>query len=38
MGIRQFPSANLCVRVIDVARNVARAFSLDWVAMRMTYR
>jgi hypothetical protein len=33
-----FSNTNLRVRVIDVATSTARDFSLDWVAVRVTYR
>jgi hypothetical protein len=34
----EFSNANFRVRVIDVARSTARDFSLDWVAVRVTYQ
>jgi hypothetical protein len=33
-----FSNANLRVRVIEIASSTARDFSLDWVAVRVTYR
>jgi hypothetical protein len=33
-----FSDANLRVRVINVASNVSRDFSLDWVAVQVTYQ
>jgi hypothetical protein len=33
-----FSNANLRVRVIEIASSTARDFSLDWVAVRATYR
>ncbi len=33
-----FANTNLRVRVIDVASSTARDFSLDWIALRVTYR
>ncbi len=31
-------NANFRVRIIDVASSTARDFSLDWIAVRVTYR
>ena len=33
-----FTNTNLRVRVINVASSTARDFSLDWVAVRVTYQ
>jgi hypothetical protein len=33
-----FSNATFRVRVIDVASSTARDFSLDWVAVRVTYQ
>ena len=33
-----FSNTNLRVRVIEIASSTARDFSLDWVAVRVTYR
>jgi hypothetical protein len=37
-GIGELSNANFRVRVIDVASNNSRDFSLDWVAVRVTYQ
>jgi hypothetical protein len=37
-GVADFSNTNFRVRVIDVASSTARDFSLDWVAVRVTYR
>ncbi len=34
----ELSNANLRVRIIDVSSSTARDFSLDWVAVRVTYR
>lgn len=37
-AVGEFSNANFRVRVIDVAASTARTFSLDWVAVRVTYQ
>lgn len=37
-GTADFSNTNFRVRVIDVSSSTARDFSLDWVAVRVTYR
>ena len=37
-AVGNFSNTNLRVRVIDIASATARDFSLDWVAVRVTYR
>ena len=36
--IPQLSNANFRVRIIDVATNTARDFSLDWITIRVTYQ
>ena len=37
-ALGDFSNANFKVRVIDVAASTARTFSLDWIAVRVTYQ
>jgi hypothetical protein len=37
-AVSDFSNTNLRVRVIEIASSTARDFSLDWVAVRVTYR
>jgi serine protease AprX len=37
-SVGDFSNANFRVRIIDVASNTARDFSLDWVAVRVSYQ
>lgn len=36
--LSQLSNANFRVRIIDVASNTSRDFSLDWIAVRVTYQ
>jgi hypothetical protein len=36
-SVAEMSNANFRVRVTDVASNTARDFSLDWVAVRVSY-
>ncbi|MDD5580533.1 MAG: DUF4082 domain-containing protein [Methylobacter sp.] len=37
-AVSNFSNANFRVRIINVASNISRDFSLDWVAVRVTYQ
>jgi hypothetical protein len=37
-SLGDFSNANFRVRIINVASNTSRDFSLDWVAVRVTYQ
>ncbi len=37
-SVSNFSNANFRVRIIDVASNTSRDFSLDWVAVRVSYQ
>jgi Domain of unknown function (DUF4082)/Bacterial Ig-like domain/Bacterial Ig-like domain (group 2)/Putative Ig domain len=37
-AVGEFSNANFRVRIIDVAASTARTFSLDWIAVRITYQ
>jgi hypothetical protein len=37
-SVNDFTNANFRVRIIDVASNTSRDFSLDWITVRITYQ